>query len=557
MQALSARQWEAVFFAACLAASGACGSNSISSRIAQTEDVYADAADAVAAIETIDSGLTSRYGGHDRQAWEQIYRRRLEQLVALLARLPKEGLPLNDARAVEVMRRRLDSWPVNLDRSENSMKPAGRCQDAVRNDLSYRALHEALYACFDVIGSVIEFEGERLTRVSAMDMLARLEQPERRKSLFFAIAPLWQAVNGNNRPDSPYRRLMSMAAAEARKRGSPIDVAAAAAGASSSQIEGWLEQILEIWRRTSRDQAVEPWDFWYAGGEADRVLGAFTPREALRPLSERYYRDLGADLDRLGLLYDLDPRPGKAPLAYTDFARVGRLVRGVWRPTVPRVSAGYAHGSLSALNELIHEEGHAVHYAALRTRPAFMDVDALFTEAFADVTSWNTYEPEWQRKYLGREVPESASLRSRYTSVVLDTAWSLFEIRMLRNPAADPNGLWTDITSRYLHIVPHPEWSWWALRVQLVESPGYMVNYGLGAVLTADMRQRIRESLGPFETGDARWYGWVSERLLCFGMERETAPLLREFLGRSVTPEAVLHDLRRLGVSASSRKPRS
>ena len=186
-----------------------------------------------------------------------------------------------------------------------------------------------------------------------------------------------------------------------------------------------------------------------------------------------------------------------------------------------------------------------------------MDVDTLFTEAFADVTSWNTYEPEWQRKYLGRDAPEFASLRSRYTGVALDVAWSLFEIRMLRNPAADPNALWTDITSRYLHIVPHPEWSWWAVRVQLVESPGYMVNYGLGAVLTADMRQRIRQSLGPFEIGDARWYGWVSERLLRFGMERETSELLLEFLGRSVTPEALLHDLRRLGVSASSRKPHS
>jgi Zn-dependent M32 family carboxypeptidase len=118
---------------------------------------------------------------------------------------------------------------------------------------------------------------------------------------------------------------------------------------------------------------------------------------------------------------------------------------------------------------------------------------------------------------------------------------------MLRHPGADPNALWTEITSRYLGVAPHPEWSWWAVRVQLVESPGYMVNYGLGAVLTAEMCRHIRESLGPFEIGDPRWYGWVSERPLRYGTERETATLMREFLGRPVSPGVLLEEIRRVG----------
>ena len=129
---------------------------------------------------------------------------------------------------------------------------------------------------------------------------------------------------------------------------------------------------------------------------------------------------------------------------------------------------------------------------------------------------------------------------------MLDVAWALFEIRMLHNPAADPSAVWTEITSRYLHVVPHPEYSWWAVRVQLMDSPGYMVNYGLGAVITADIRQRIRQSLGPFETGDPRWYSWISQRLLRVGGEFETAALLRQFLGRAVSPQALIDDMRRL-----------
>jgi hypothetical protein len=170
----------------------------------------------------------------------------------------------------------------------------------------------------------------------------------------------------------------------------------------------------------------------------------------------------------------------------------------------------------------------------------------LFYEAFADVLSWSTYEPAWQQKYLGRSASEESSLRALYSTVMLDVAWALFELRMLREPAQDPNEMWTQITSRYLHVIPHPELSWWAVRVQLVHLPGYMVNYGLGAVLTADLRQRIAEKLGPFATGDKRWFAWLSQQLLSSGQTHETTTLLREFIGRPVSPEPLQIEIKRI-----------
>jgi Zn-dependent M32 family carboxypeptidase len=73
-----------------------------------------------------------------------------------------------------------------------------------------------------------------------------------------------------------------------------------------------------------------------------------------------------------------------------------------------------------------------------------------------------------------------------------------------------------------------------------------MVKYGLGAGLTAEMRQHIRDACGPFDTGDPRWYGWLQERLLRYGSERDTPTLMQDFLGRPVSPQALLDQMHRL-----------
>ena len=507
--------------------------------LARSENLYSDLNDALAAIQTIDSGFSKVYGGRDRADWDRVYRRKLREMVGSLSRIETAGLPSTDAQAVALMRAKVTSLSV-----ASSASATSHCKDAA-NDLSYAPLGKALYSCFDEVGGNLDFEGGKLNRLRVFDLLRSTDESARRKALFLAMMPLWQAINGKNEPNSPYRRLIRLAA----KPNASLSSAARTVGVDPALAESWMRQALETWQRVTGDRPIEPWDFDYQAGKADRILSASIPRESLLPITERYYRDLGASLQQMGVLYDLDPRPGKSPVAYTDFASFGKLAGGVWRPSIPRISATYTHGGLSSLNELVHETGHAIHIAAVHTRPAFMDLgDSLFVEAFADVASWNTYQPEWQQHYVGVAAAEPDSLRSLFSSVMMDIAWSLFEIRMLRDPAADPNLVWTEITSRYLHIVPHPEWSWWAVRGQLVDSPGYMINYGLGAVLTADLRRHIRESLGPFETGDSRWYPWVSSRLLRYGLERDTVDLLREFLGRPVSPQALLADLHRIAL---------
>ena len=263
------------------------------------------------------------------------------------------------------------------------------------------------------------------------------------------------------------------------------------------------------------------------------------------PLTRRWFKGLGADPDQLHIQYDLDPRAGKYPVAYTTFGDRPHLSdKEAGGPGEPAVFATYRMGGLGNLVELLHETGHGLHIAGIRTRPAFADWpdSDTFTEAVADLASLDAYEPRWQVRMLGDSVRLAESLRSKYSGVILDMAWALFELRMFAAPDQDPNAVWTGITSRYLRIRPHPERSWWAMRGQLVDGPGYMLNYALGAILTAQLRARIREMRGTWTEGDEGWYPWVREALFRFGQEKPTREVVIEFLGGPMRPEALLDD---------------
>lgn len=527
---------------ALLAALVALPAGAADSPVVDAELRFLDYLDAVGAAGYVESGAVQRFEQRDLDEWRRLEKARRAELDAALASAESRPLPDPEARAVAAMRATL-AVASDADAAETT-PPA--CAEARRRDADYASMRAALTRCFVEYGNRLRFEGREIDRGTALALLHTTDEAARRRALFDAFAPLWTALNGHNEADSPYRRLIALAAADARERGSEIDAAARAIGIEPAEIERWLVRMLEAWRDAIPPEQVEPWDYRYVHGAAGRQLEARIPAGVLRPVNDRYFADLGADPASLGVVFDLAPRPGKSPLAYSDFLSRGRLDGATWRRPVARVVGTYETGGMFSLNELVHETGHAVHVSAIHARPAYMDwPDTLFTEAFADVPSWSTYEPDWQRRYLGSAAPAAASLRALYANVMLDVAWSLFELRLLREPATDPNALWTDITLRYLRIAPHPEWPWWAMRVQLASDPGYMINYGLGAALTAAMRERISAGIGPFDTGNAAWYPWLSERLLRFGSERDTRRLLADLLDGPVSPDALLRQLAR------------
>ncbi len=474
----------------------------------------------------------------------------LEGLHRVLGALGDAKLELeHDRRALAAMRRVADEIEagreaVPLARSIDRAACSDDDAWAAAAEAGIDALNERLAACFAAEQAAVRVGAETITR---LDVLARLAlEPDRtaRRRLFASLEPVWRSVDRDGGPSSPYRRRLELSAERWAAGASPVDANAMALGIDPASVESTLVAILEAWLAAARTvDPIEPWDWWYQAGEAERGLEAAIPFERLRVISDGYHRALGADPDALGIRFDTEPRADRPPIpvAFTTFGRRSRIE--------PWVFARYENGGLGELTELLHETGHAIHLAGIRTRPAFADwpdSDA-FTEALAELTSLDSAEPDWQARWLGRSVPARDALRGRYADVILDVAWALLEIRLHGDPDRAPNDVWAEITGTYLGIVRHPEWSWWAIRAQLAQEPGYMANYAIGAILAADMRAAIRGARGDWTGGDPGWYGWVSERLYRHGAERTSGEVLAGLLGRAPAADALVAQIARIG----------
>jgi len=479
-------------------------------------------------------------------AYQQLRQRLVEALALDSLSLPDTA----DRRALATMRAALDG-----ELTDHPEAPGGTTVTAAAScrydpsDLAGRggpaALAERIYACFAAAADDVQVDGRRYDRLAILGLLAREPDAARRRRLFLALGPVWGTLAGG--PQPPYPELVRRRALAWPAESLPYQRTARASGLSADTVVAWLTGVLEEWRRATPDSLIEPWDLYYVNGGVSRQLSRRISFGALRTINDRYYRDLGAPPSALAVRYDLAPRAGKGPVSFTTFGRRTRQSQGRWQPGTAWVFTSYSAGGFDNLAELLHESGHGVHIMGIRTRPAFNDWpdSDTFTEAIADLAGLEVFEPRWQWHYLGDSASTAGNMRAKYVNIVLDMAWALMEIRLERNPALDPTAVWTDITSHYLHVAPHPELPWWAVRGQLIESTGYMLNYGLGAILVADLREAVRLRHGDIATGGGAWYGYVRESIYRFGLARTSRQVTEEFLGRPPSAAALLADLAR------------
>ncbi|MFL5649648.1 MAG: hypothetical protein ACJ777_00035 [Chloroflexota bacterium] len=486
-------------------------------------------------------GPSDDSGPGSAQALIRRYRGRRRAVGGALAGLRESSVDPDDERALANVRGVLD-WLDELEPTPGSRSPAPAAE---AEEAAIRRLRARVTRRYGVAVASVPFGNERLDRLTVLARLATEPDQSVRRGLLESLSGIWRTVDGDGEGASPYRALLAASARRWQQLGSPVEANARSLGLPEGSIETTLHAILAAWRGVFGSGRVEPWDYWHSVGAASRRLRGVITRDRLLDVNRRYLASLGADPDVLGIRYDVVSRPGRPPIPVAFTIGMG-LEGGTFRP--PEVFATYEVGGLGNLVELLHESGHAIHYAAIRTRPAFTEWtedETAFLEGTADVLAWDATEPAWQRHWLGDAATRQEALLDRYGALMLDIAWALFEIELHRHPTRRPNDVWTELTTDGLGIEPHPEWSWWAMRGQLIEQPGYMANYALSAIVAAAVRDRTRAVRGSWLVGDPGWYAFMSSRLLAAGASRTPADLLEAFLGGPLTAGPLLDDLRR------------
>ena len=132
-----------------------------------------------------------------------------------LDNVDKSRLHEEDARALAAMR---DGLVVNaledrrarpaIDARAELCRPRPRRDEADPSRWSSRCMPVSTQ-----IGDHIAFEGGSMVRTTALQWLQEIDDPGKRKQLFLAFSPLWDAVNGQDDAASPYRRMIALAAA--------------------------------------------------------------------------------------------------------------------------------------------------------------------------------------------------------------------------------------------------------------------------------------------------------------------------------------------------------
>jgi peptidyl-dipeptidase A len=231
----------------------------------------------------------------------------------------------------------------------------------------------------------------------------------------------------------------------------------------------------------------------------DVDLDQFYKDKDVVALTEQFYNGIGLSVDDILKKSDLFEKEGKNQHAYcTDIDRNGdvRILCNV-KP------------SMSWMNTMLHESGHAVYSKYYDPQKPYLLRDAAHTfttEAIAMIMGRFASNPQWMVD-MGivtleeKEKIADICFKSLRLEQITFSRWAQvmyrFEKEMYANPDQDLNALWWTLVEKY-QLVKKPEGRNepdWATKVHVALYPCYYHNYLMGELLASQLFYYISDNV--------------------------------------------------------------
>lgn len=254
----------------------------------------------------------------------------------------------------------------------------------------------------------------------------------------------------------------------------------------------YLNIIDRIAAKLNLDQ-VERWDVGYAYADINSAVDRYLPADSQLTYIKQSLKAMDLNLDKLPVYFDLDFRETKSQYAFSF---------PIKPPHDIRILGNLSDGLLSTYI-LLHEVGHAVHFASVVQDRLFFarNMEGAWAEGMAQSVAALLREKKWLTEYakLPSQLADSylTSLKEqniinlRFRLLLLD-----FEFQAYMNPNRDINKLYWDLFEKYLRLPRHSELKPWAAVIHYTSIPVYMQNYLYADVIAAQNTHFIKENYG-------------------------------------------------------------
>lgn len=256
-------------------------------------------------------------------------------------------------------------------------------------------------------------------------------------------------------------------------------------------------------------------------------------REQVVELAKSTYKNMGYDVDNMGITLDLFPRKNKNTHGFAFCIEPGKDARILANLT----------NNIESLDTIMHELGHCVYDICLDTTLPFIEQgpsSAAMTEAVAMMMGdlpksenilTGTIPEEVLKKFKDELKKDDAKFVSRSLQIIE------FEREMYKNPDQDLKALWKNMKQKYLfrgdNTYVNNEW---ATVPHYLSHPGYYQNYFRAALYKAQLYNTLKDNLGNI-TENPQTAEFLNKNLFRYGASLEDDELIEKITGKPISED--------------------